>query len=88
MYNNNWNNMENDIEELEEEIKLLKKRISILEGKENRRKAFGYFKIIIKIIIIGLITYGLWQGYNYVVNEIPKLIENKVSDINPFKKGN
>ena len=46
--------MNNDIEKLEKEIILLKKRISILEGKENRRKAFGYMKIIGKILFIVL----------------------------------
>ena len=75
-----------DIEKLEKEIILLKKRISALEGKENRRKAFGYVKAIVKIVIILLIAFGIWKGYDYVVNGIPKLIENKVSDLNPFKK--
>ena len=78
--------MNNDIEKLEKEIILLKKRISILEGKENRRKAFGYMKIIGKILFIVLFAIGVWKGYDYVVNGIPKLIENKVSDLNPFKK--
>ena len=78
--------MDEDIEKLEEEIILLKKRISILEGKENRRKAFGYMKIIGKLLIITLLIIGIWKGYDYVVNGIPKIIENKISDLNPFKK--
>lgn len=78
--------MNEDIEKLEEEIILLKKRISILEGKENRRKAFGYMKIIGKLLIITLLIIGIWKGYDYIVNGIPKIIENKISDLNPFKK--
>ena len=78
--------MENDIEKLEEEISLLKKRISILEGKENRRKAFGYIKAIGKIVLIVILIICIWKSYDYVVNSIPKMIENKISDI--FKKGN
>lgn len=77
--------MEKDIEKLEEEVLLLKKRISILEGKENRRKAWGYFKIIVKIVIVLLIVFGIWKAYDYVSNDVPKLIEDKVRSINPFK---
>ena len=77
--------MERDIEKLEEEVLLLKKRISILEGKENRRKAWGYFKIIVKIVIVLLIVFGIWKAYDYVSNDVPKLIEDKVRSINPFK---
>lgn len=80
--------MERNIEELEEEISLLKKRISILEGKENRRKAFSYAKIIVKIVLIGLFLFGIWKGYDYIVNEIPQLIQNEINDLNPFKKKN
>ncbi len=78
--------MEKDIEKLEEEVLLLKKRISILEGKENRRKAFGYIKLIVKILLILLILFGIWKAYDYVSNDVPKLIEDKISSINPFKK--
>ncbi len=78
--------MEKDIEKLEEEVLLLKKRISILEGKENRRKAFGYIKWIVKILSILLILFGIWKAYDYVSNDVPKFIEDKISSINPFKK--
>ncbi len=78
--------MNNDVEKLTEEIILLKKRISILEGKENRRKALWYTKLIVKMILIGLLLFGIWKGYDYVVNGIPKLIENEISNLNPFKK--
>ena len=80
--------MEKDIDKLEEEILLLKKRISILEGKENRRRAFGYIKLIVKILLILLIAFGIWRAYDYVSNDVPKLIEDKISSINPFRKKN
>ena len=79
--------MEDVIEELEEEIDILKKRISILEGKENRRKALGYAKIIFKIVIVILFVFGIWKGYDYIVNGVPRLIENEINRLNPFKKG-
>ena len=56
-----------------------------MEGKENRRKAWGYFKIIVKIVIVLLIVFGIWKAYDYVSNDVPKLIEDKVRSINPFK---
>ena len=79
--------MDDDIEKLEREIILLKKRISILEGKENRRKAWGYIKTLEKIVVVILIIFAISKGYDYVVNGIPKIIEDKVNSINIFKKG-
>ncbi len=72
-----------EIEELQEEIEILKKRINNLERKENIRKAHSYFKMIIKIIIIALIVFGIWYGYNYVVNEIPNIVDDKIKSIIP-----
>ena len=77
--------MEDEIEDLQEEIELLKKRISVLEASENRRKALTYTKMIAKIISVCLIVAGLWIGYNYVVKEIPNLVKNQVKELNPFK---
>ncbi len=73
--------MDNNIENLEEEIILLKKRISILEGKENRRKAYSYFKIIIKIVFFFLLVFSIWKGYDYVVNEVPDLIKDEIANL-------
>ncbi len=78
--------MDRKIDDLYEEIKLLKKRINILEGKENRRKALSYMKMIIKIISFCLLLFGIWKGYDYVVNEIPNLIKNEINELNPLKK--
>ena len=75
-----------DIEKLEEEITILKKRISVLERKENNRKALSYIKIIIKVILIVAFLFGIWRGYEYLVHEIPNMMEEKIKDLNPFKK--
>ena len=75
-----------EIEKLEAEIVLLKKRIDVLEKTESRRKALKYFKILIKVLVIGALIFGIWKSYDYVVNGIPNLIEEKIKDINPFKK--
>lgn len=77
--------MEN-IEELKEEIAVLKKRISILERKENNRRALNYIKIIIKVILIVTFIFGIWRGYEYLVHEIPNMMEDKIKDLNPFKR--
>lgn len=78
--------MEREVEKLQDEITYLKKRVASLESKENRRKAFSYLKTIGKIIIVLLIAYGLWRGYDYFVNGIPRMMEEKIQEINPFKK--
>ena len=78
----------NNVQELEEEIEVLKKRVSILEKKENRRTSFKYLKIIIKVILLLLFAYIIWRGYDYVTHEIPNILNNKIKEINPFKKNN
>ena len=70
-----------EIEKLKAEIKVLNKRIAILEGKENRRHAFRGIRLLIKIFIILAIIYCIWYGYDYVTNSIPKQIENGVKDL-------
>ena len=77
--------MEDEILELKEEIKFLEKRIDVLERSNNNRKAGIYLKMIIKICAILLVIFGLWRGYEYATREIPKLIEDKVKEINPSK---
>lgn len=78
--------MEEELEELKEEIEFLSKRIDSLEKRENRRKAFGYTKLLIRVILILVTIYGIWRGYEYVVNEIPRIMEEKIKEINPIKK--
>ena len=72
--------MEDDILELQEEIDILKKRIASLEAKDNRRRAGNYVKILVKGLLIVGILFGIWYGYNYVVHEIPNIIEQTVKE--------
>ena len=81
-----YNDVSKDIDELEDEIEYLKKRVSILEKKDNRRTSFKYLKIIAKILFWGLILFGIWRGYDYVVNGLPNMINEKIKEINPFKR--
>ena len=70
-----------ELQELREEVELLTKKVELLESKENKRKAFSYLKILFKIILIGVCIYGVYWGYNYVVNELPNVIVDKVKDV-------
>ena len=78
--------MEDEVLELKEEIDFLSQRIEILEKNEKKRQAFFYVKILIKIVLLLAVVYGLWRGYEYIVNEIPKIMEEKINEINPIKK--
>ena len=78
--------MEDEIMELKEEIELLNKRIDALEKSDSRRKAFTYTKILIRIVLILVAVYGAWRGYEYATSEIPKIMEEKIKEINPIKK--
>ena len=73
--------MEQELDELREEVKLLTKKVGILEKKENNRKALGYLKILFKVIMIIVVIYGAYRAYNYVVNDLPNDIVEKVKDL-------
>ena len=60
-------------------------RVNELEKSNNRRKAYGYVKLLVKVFLILSVVYGIWYGYNYVTREVPNLIEDKIKEINPFK---
>ena len=78
--------MSDELLDLKNEVEILNKRISVLERSENRRKSFTYLKILLKMILIGAIIFGIWRGYEYVVHEIPNMMEEKIKSLNPFKK--
>ena len=78
--------MGTEIKELKEEINLLNKRIDILEKRDNQRRALAYGKIFIKIIILGALAFAVYRGYDYVVNELPNVIEEKLNGLNPLTK--
>ena len=77
--------MEDKIEDLELEIKVLKERISHLESKERSRTIF---KIIKYAIIIIILTILIIYGYKYYTdfikyyNEIKGIINNPLKIIN------
>ncbi len=75
-----------DNNKLMEEIDFLKKRVSILEKKESRRAAFKYLRIIGKSILVIAFAIASWKGYDYIVNGIPNMLEQKINELNPFKK--
>lgn len=77
--------MEEDIIELKEEIRILNKRIDSLEKSNNQRKAFSLAKLFIKICFILLLIYGIWKGYEYVTGELPRIMDEKIKEINPIK---
>ena len=78
--------MDDDVLELQNEVEVLTKRIEVLEKRENRRRSLSYIKIAIKIILVLAIIFGIWRGYEYVVHEVPNMMEEKIKSINPFRK--
>ena len=77
--------MNKEVNELREEIELLNKRINVLEKKESRRRSLTYLKALGKLLMIGALVFGVWRGYEYVVNEVPRMMEEKIKDLNPLK---
>ncbi len=80
--------MDDEIKDLKLEIKVLNKRIEILEAKERRRSAFKRVKIIFDILLLVLLAYGVWYSYDYITNYIPNKIDDTIKEIVPniFKK--
>lgn len=80
--------MDDEIKDLKLEIKVLNKRIEILEAKERRRSAFKRVKIIFDILLLALLAYGVWYSYDYITNYIPNKIDDTIKEIVPniFKK--
>jgi hypothetical protein len=73
--------MEAEIQKLRDEVKYLSRKVDILEKKEKNRVAMSYLKILIKVIVIGALSYGIYWGYRYVVNELPNVVVEKVKDL-------
>lgn len=72
-----------EVEKLKTEIKILNKRLSILEGKERRRSAFKHIKFIITLLFLAAFAYGIWYAYDYITNYIPNQIENGINELIP-----
>ena len=69
-----------EVIELKEQVKELEDRIYVLERKEASRKVGHLIKTLIYLLIVGGIIFGAIYGYNYVKNELPKLVENQVKE--------
>ena len=80
--------MEDRIKELEDEIDSLEERLARLEKVDAKRRVLKLFKSIIVFLLLITIGYGIYRGYNYVKNELPKVIDEKVNDLkdNVIKK--
>lgn len=72
-----------ELEKLKTEIKVLNKRISVLEGHERRRNAFKGLRIFIKIVFLAAILYGIWYAYDYVTNYVPNQIKDGINELIP-----
>ena len=75
-----------EIDELKKEVEYLKKRVSVLEKAESNRKAMKYLRIIWKIVLICAFAFAAWKTYDYFVNGIPNMVNEKIESLNPFKK--
>lgn len=75
----------NEIDDLKNEIKVLKKRIEILESNENKRKIAKNIHIIFKICLFLLFIYGAYKGYDYLKNVVPSMVENQIKEIKVLK---
>ena len=70
----------NELEELEEQVKELEDRVYKLEKHEASRRVKSSIKLLITILMIGAAIFGIFYAYNYVTNELPKIIENEVKE--------
>ena len=74
--------MNEEIKELKLEIEVLKKRIAVLEGIENRRKIVKIIKAVIVvalIIAIAIFGYKLYKDLLNYYNQINNMVNNPLS---------
>ena len=76
--------MDKEVERLKKEVLILNARIKVLEGKEHRRSIFKSVKFLLGVVILSLVAFGIWRGYDYVTNYLPNYLEDKINDLNPF----
>jgi hypothetical protein len=69
-----------ELNELQEQVKILEERVYVLERQEATRKVKNWIKILFKVLILVAVVIGSFLAYNYVVDELPKLIENKIKE--------
>ena len=79
--------MEREVESLKKEILVLKERVKVLESKEHHRSIKKSLKTLVNIVLIGAAIFAIWRAYDYVTNYIPNYLDEKVSELNPFNKG-
>lgn len=68
--------MNNEINKLELEIKILKERVASLERKEKSRKIKSIIKFIITLIIIFIIIIFSYNFYQKIVNMYDSFLLN------------
>ena len=70
----------NELEELQEQVKLLEDRVYTLERRDASRRARGWLSILIKLLLFIALVFGAFYAYNYITNELPTMIENEVKE--------
>ena len=75
--------MNKELEELRNEVKVLKERVNVIERRERNRKTRRIIAIIFKVILYAAILIAIWIGYQYITN-IPSLIGEKIKEANPL----
>ena len=69
-----------ELNELQEQVKILEERVYVLERQEATRRVKNWIKILFKVLILVAVVIGSFLAYNFVVDELPKLIENKIKE--------
>ena len=69
-----------ELNELQEQVRILEDRVYVLERQEATIKVKSWVKLLFKVLILVAVVVGAFFAYNYVVDELPKLIENKIKE--------
>jgi hypothetical protein len=75
--------MESELEELRKEVELLSNKVELLEQGEKKRKVGIYVKLLVKLAVLLFTIYGAFRAYDYLVTEIPKMLQEKINDAIP-----
>ncbi len=70
-----------ELAELKNQMAIMNEKLTIFEKMEKRRKIMSIVKVIFRLIIILVSVYFGIKGYEYLKDELPNIINEKIKDI-------
>ena len=74
-------NLVDELAELKNQMAIMNEKLTVFEKMEKRRKIMSVVKVVFRLIIILASVYFGIKGYEYLKDELPNIINEKIKDI-------